>query len=99
MNEKVSTGSTVELAPRYALPLIIILMGAALTVFLWWLGLLLTLFGIFLLIQTSIIRLRFTPTALEVYRGVLGLEYSPIKTGRIGLFFGQPCQLYSTSRR
>jgi len=62
-------------------------MGAALTVFLWWLGLLLTLFGIFLLIQTSIIRLRFTPTALEVYRGGARIRVFPYQDWEDWLIF------------
>jgi hypothetical protein len=60
---------TVELAPSYAIPLVLIL--AALPLF-WvqaWVSLAIAVFGIFLLYQTTSLRLRFTPTDLDVYRG------------------------------
>ncbi|HIK38737.1 MAG TPA: DUF3119 family protein [Geminocystis sp. M7585_C2015_104] len=71
-------------------------MGVALTVFLWWLGLLLTLFGIFLFLQTSIIRLRFTPTALEVYRGGAKIRVFPYQDWENWLIFwpGLPIIFY-----
>jgi hypothetical protein len=60
--------SSVELAPSYRIPLTLI--GIALPIFFLQpiLGLVLSFFGLFLLIQTLTIRLRFTPNSLDVYR-------------------------------
>lgn len=60
---------TIQLSPSYALPLGFL--GLAIAVFLLqpWVGGLLALLALFLLFQTAIIRLTFTETALEVYRG------------------------------
>jgi hypothetical protein len=57
------------LAPNYIIPLV--LAGIALPVAVWqpWAGLPLGLFALFLLVQTALIRLQFTPTSLIVYRG------------------------------
>ena len=58
----------IELAPSYNLPIVIILSAIALTLWQTTVGLVLLAFGIFLLIQTFLIKLKFTATALEVYR-------------------------------
>ena len=62
-------GDTQVLTPNYRLAVAI----ALLTLPLMWVqlgvGLLVFLFGLFLIYQTGSIRLAFTPSALEVYRG------------------------------
>jgi hypothetical protein len=60
---------TVELVPSYKIPLVLMAAAIPLVLLKWWLGLPIGLFGLFLLIQTLVLRLRFTATSLEVYRG------------------------------
>jgi hypothetical protein len=60
--------SSVELAPSYRIPLTLIGIALPIVFLQPILGLVLSLFGLFLLIQTLTIRLRFTPNSLDVYR-------------------------------
>lgn len=59
---------TLELAPSYTLPLLLILAAVPLLLVQRWFGLAIALFGCFLLVQAATIRLQFTETALEIYR-------------------------------
>ncbi len=59
---------TIELAPSYKIPIILTLMAIACLLIQPWVSLPLALLGLFLLLQTITIRLKFTPTALDVYR-------------------------------
>ena len=59
---------TVELTPSYKLPLAIIFLAIPLILLSKWLGGVMALFGFFLMFQTATLRLRFTPTALDIYR-------------------------------
>lgn len=67
-NSAGSTG-TVQLTPSYGLP--IALVGIALPIVLIqpWVAGIVALFGVFLLFQTVTLRLLFTETALDIYRG------------------------------
>jgi Protein of unknown function (DUF3119) len=60
---------TIQLAPSYKLP--IALIGLAIPIFLLqiWVGGAIALFGLFLGVQAATLRLLFTETALEIYRG------------------------------
>ncbi|MEM9246374.1 MAG: DUF3119 family protein [Cyanobacteria bacterium P01_F01_bin.153] len=61
---------TVELESNYVLPVAIVVIAIPLGFFLnLWAGLVVGAFGIFLAVQASRIRLIFTPTALDVYKG------------------------------
>jgi hypothetical protein len=60
---------TIELTPSYKIPLVLLFAGLPLVLLKWWLGLPVALFGLFLTAQAVTLRLLFTPTALEVYRG------------------------------
>jgi hypothetical protein len=60
---------TIELEPNYNIPLVLVIAAIGLTLVKWWLGLPIGLFGLFLLVQTRLLRLRFTVTDLEVFRG------------------------------
>lgn len=64
----ISQQETVELSPKYNLSIAIVLLGIALGFWQLWLGIVVGVFGLFLVVQTAIIRLKFTPTSLEVYR-------------------------------
>jgi hypothetical protein len=58
-----------ELAPDYRIPSVILAIAALLTPLSLWASALLALFGAFLMIQAIILRLQFTDTALDIYRG------------------------------
>jgi Protein of unknown function (DUF3119) len=69
---------TVELAPSYILPVAIVLLALPIGLLLnIWAGLPIGLLGLFLLLQSVLLRLRFTPTALELYRGETQLRSFP----------------------
>lgn len=63
-----ATGQTVELAPNYKIPLVLILVAIPLAWIQIWVSLAISVFGLFLMIQTATIRLQFTENALDVYR-------------------------------
>ncbi|GAB4533444.1 MAG: DUF3119 family protein [Pleurocapsa sp.] len=66
--ETANVSDVVELSPSYKLPILIII--GALPLF-WvqiWLAGAIALFGLFLVVQTALIRLKFTTTALDIYR-------------------------------
>ncbi|MGI0487990.1 DUF3119 family protein [Pantanalinema rosaneae CENA516] len=64
-----STTDTIELAPSYTLAIALIGLAIPLLFVQVWLSGAIGLFGAFLLLQTVTLRLRFTPTDLDVYRG------------------------------
>ena len=59
---------SIELAPSYKIPLVLIIAALPLAFVQKWVSLAIAILGVFLLIQTLTISLRFTDTALEVYR-------------------------------
>ncbi|MEP0855014.1 DUF3119 family protein [Trichocoleus sp. DQ-U1] len=59
---------TVELAPSYAIPLVLVAASIGLLFVQPWVSLAIAIFGLFLLFQAATIRLQFTETALDVYR-------------------------------
>ena len=63
-----SNTQIVTLAPSYRLPLSIVLLGLPLVLLNLWLSFIVASFGLFLMVQTATIKLRFTTTELEVYR-------------------------------
>ena len=58
----------VELLPNFRIPIFLIAIAVALTFVSLWLGVAIALLGIFLTIQTVLIRLQFTDKALNVLR-------------------------------
>jgi hypothetical protein len=58
----------IELQPSYRIPIAIVAIAIFTAIIQPWVGLGLGIFGIFLSIQTVLIRLKFTTVALEVYR-------------------------------
>jgi hypothetical protein len=60
---------TVELAPSYTLPLALVVAALPLVLVQIWVSLAIALFGLFLLFQAVTLRLQFTETALDIYRG------------------------------
>ncbi|MCU0566683.1 MAG: DUF3119 family protein [Oculatellaceae cyanobacterium Prado106] len=59
----------VQLAPSYAIPLTLMVAAIPLVFLQVWVGGAIALFSVFLLIQTATLRLLFTESALDVYRG------------------------------
>ncbi len=61
--------STVELQPSYNIPIVLLIAAIPLLVVQVWVGVVIGLLGLFLLLQTATIRLHFTATDLDIYRG------------------------------
>jgi Protein of unknown function (DUF3119) len=60
---------SIELKPNYTIPAVLVAIAIPITAIQLWLGIGMGIFGLFLTIQTAIIKLKFTTIALEVYRG------------------------------
>jgi hypothetical protein len=80
----------VELQPNYTIPLVIIAAAIPVIAIQLWVGLTIGVFGLFLTIQTAIIRLKFTTTALDVYRGSKLLRTFPYSEWETWQIFWQP---------
>lgn len=65
----------IELAPNFKLPLILLAIAIALSFVFLWIGGAIAILGLFLTLQTFLIRLQFTETALVVLR-----SGNPIRT-------------------
>lgn len=64
-----SVAPTVQLAPSYKLPLVLVLGAIPLILLSVWASAIIALFGLFLMFQAVTLRLQFTQTALDIYRG------------------------------
>ncbi len=62
------SGKETQLTPSYILPTVLVLFALPLLLVQVWVGGVISLFGLFLMIQAATIRLVFTLTDLEVYR-------------------------------
>ena len=62
------TKQTIELAPSYKIPLVLIITALPLAFIEKWISIAIAILGLFLFVQTMTIRLKFTEIALEVYR-------------------------------
>lgn len=78
-NPTPNLSQTVELAPRYTIPIFLIIGAIPLVLVQPWVSLIIALLGLFLLIQTVAIRLQFTATDLDVYRSSKLLRRFPYK--------------------
>ncbi|MEM7591643.1 MAG: DUF3119 family protein [Cyanobacteria bacterium P01_A01_bin.83] len=58
----------VELAPNFRIPVVLLLIAVSLFFVSWWLGGVIAILGLFLTLQTFLIRLQFTPQQLDVLR-------------------------------
>lgn len=61
--------ATTVLAPSYTLPIVLVIGAIPLALLQPWLGGAIALFGLFLMFQAATLRLQFTETALDIYRG------------------------------
>jgi Protein of unknown function (DUF3119) len=82
--------ASIELAPNYTIPAILIAAAIPIAVFQLWVGLGLGIFGLFLTVQTAIIKLRFTTIALDVYRGSQLIRTFPYQEWETWQIFWQP---------
>ncbi|MBW4576874.1 MAG: DUF3119 family protein [Aphanothece sp. CMT-3BRIN-NPC111] len=87
-----STVSTqdIELKPSYTIPLVLVIAGMGLLAFQAWLSLAIAAFGLFLLFQAATIRLKFTQTALDVYRSESLIRRFPYQDWQNWQIFWRP---------
>lgn len=71
------TDACEHLTPRYAIPMGLIGVGLFVMWFSLWLGGAIALLGAFLAFQTATLRLRFTATAMDLYRGAKRIRQFP----------------------
>lgn len=64
-----SSTETVQLAPSYALPIALVILAIPCLLVQPWLAAVVAVFGVFLLFQAVTLRLQFTASDLDVYRG------------------------------
>ncbi len=79
-----------KLEPSYTIPLILIASAIPIATIQPWVGGGIGVFGLFLSIQTAIIRLEFTPTALAVYRSHKLIRTFPYHEWETWQIFWQP---------
>lgn len=80
--------TTVELAPSYTLPIALVAIAIPLLLVQIWVACAIALFGLFLLFQTVTLRLQFTETALDIYRGETLLRRFPYQEWQNWRIFG-----------
>ena len=64
-----SASTTVQLTPSYTLPIVLVIAAIPLVLLSVWIGGAIALFGLFLLFQAATLRLQFSETALDIYKG------------------------------
>ena len=80
----------IQLKPNYNIPLILVFVSIPLAFIQLWLGFVIALFGSFLMFQAVMIRLQFTSTALDIYRGNKLLRRFPYVEWENWQIFWQP---------
>jgi len=60
--------TTVQLRPSYTIPIVLVIAGIPLILLSPWVAAIVSLFGLFLMVQASAIRLEFTASSLDVLR-------------------------------
>lgn len=86
----VTDPKTVELTPSYKIPIALILVAIPIAFLKIWIGVIVALLGLFLMFQTATIRLQFTETALDIYRGDRLLRRFPYSEWQNWQIFWQP---------
>ena len=80
----------VKLAPNYTIPIVLIAVAIPIAALQLWVGLGIGIFGLFLSIQTTIIKLEFTTTALNIYRSSNIIRTFPYSEWENWQIFWQP---------
>ena len=88
--EATNLTEVVELSPNYKISIFILLGACALSFVSIWLGGAIALFGLFLTVQTTIIRLQFTDKALNVCRSGKMIRSFPYSEWSNWEIFWQP---------
>lgn len=82
--------ASVELAPNYTIPIILTAAALPIAALQLWTGVAIGIFGLFLAIQTTIIKLEFTTIALNVYRSNTVIRTFPYSEWENWQIFWQP---------
>jgi Protein of unknown function (DUF3119) len=82
--------ASVELAPNYTIPIVLMAVALPIAALQLWVGLGIGIFGLFLAIQTTIIKLEFTTTTLNVYRSNKVIRTFPYSEWENWQIFWQP---------
>lgn len=90
MTTTASSDQTIELAPSYTIPIVLGLAAVPLLFVQIWVSLAIALFSLFLLIQTVMLRLRFTEAALDIYRGETLIRQFPYQAWQNWEIFWSP---------
>lgn len=85
-----SSESETELAPSYRIPIALVALSVPLFWLQPWLSGAIALLGLLLLFQTFTLRLRFTATALDIYRGSERIRHFPYQDWIHWEIFWQP---------
>lgn len=88
--------STVELKPSYNIPVVLVIAAIPVLIVQPWVGFALALFGLFLMFQALTLRLQFTATDLDLYRGEKLIRRFPYQEWQNWRIFwnGVPILLY-----
>ncbi len=84
------TAIATDLSPSYRIPLVVIGLGILLALGKIWLGALVGLFGVFLLVQAMTLTLRFTDSALDIYRRDTVIRHFPYEDWQHWEIFWRP---------
>jgi Protein of unknown function (DUF3119) len=82
--------ASVELAPKYTIPIVLMAASLPIAALQLWVGVAIGIFGLFLAIQTTIIKLEFTTTTLNVYRSSTLIRTFPYSEWENWQIFWQP---------
>lgn len=85
-----TTATYTDLPRSYRIPVVVMGLGPLLAFGNVWLGALVGLFGLFLLVQTRMLRLRFTDSALDIYRGDTLIRHFPYAEWQHWEIFWEP---------
>ncbi|KHG38960.1 MULTISPECIES: DUF3119 family protein [Nostocales] len=82
--------STVELKPSYNIPVVLVLVAIPVLLVQPWVGGILTLLGLFLMLQAVTLRFLFTPTDFDLYRGEKLIKRFPYQEWQNWRIFWNP---------
>ena len=85
-----NTISTVELKPSYNIPVVLVLGAIPVLLIQPWLGGILTLLGLFLMLQAVTLRFQFTATNFDLYRGEKLIKRFPYQEWQNWRIFWNP---------
>lgn len=89
-NTQTVSSESITLKPSYNIPVILVLIAIPVTIFQPFLGIAIAVFGLFLMFQAVLIKLQFTDTTLNVYRGDKLIRRFPYQEWQNWVIFWQP---------